>query len=806
MCAKSVKEEEYEREVCGTKEENERRRQSSDAAFKPPRVGLLRGADIREEVLRSKQQEPEPKHIKVEEQHTDITDFPLMGVIVKSEDDEDQGQRSQLHPSQSRERWPEPPGNSPSPNVTEVNGDHSGGSQSDSLLAPLSDSDDIISHSPDTDEDEHFKGDMECHTENKRWKCFQCGKAFGSKYKLKVHMRTHTGEKPFACSVCGKSFCIKDSLIRHARIHTGERPFVCSFCGKSFYINDSLIRHTKIHIGEKPFTCSVCGKRFLLKAHLKTHKRTHTGEKPFACLVCGKTFSRTEHLRAHTKTHTGEKPFPCSVCGKRFAEKGGLNRHNKTHTGEKPLMGSFCTYTSGSESLCHKQQERSSRVEQQAPKTPHIKKQKEPDPTHIKKEELQTNFTNFQTTSMIVKSEDDEDQPQRSLLHPGQSREFKGVEPPGSSSSQHMTTEGDGDHCRRSQADNLLAPLSDSDGITSHSPDTDDEHAKGDKTFHTEKKRWECCQCQKTFAAKYNLNVHMRTHTGEKPFSCSLCGKRFYHKGHFSRHSRMHTGEKPFACSVCGKRFSVMGNLKTHTRMHTGEKPFVCLVCGKSFYIKDSLRRHARIHTGEKPFACSVCGKRFLLKAHLNTHTRIHTGEKAFACAICGKTFSRTGQLRTHTKTHNGEKPITSFCNFSSGLEELCLEQGQEPPYIKEEEEPEPLPIKEAEKAQDITKLPLTAITEKSEDDDENSKDDITCHADNKNGKSQWDHIFAAKTDQRKHVIVHTYSRRLQEKICSEGTFEHSPTQKHTLAINLLPAQSTTKVSGGYSRKEVQQM
>ncbi|XP_061669540.1 gastrula zinc finger protein XlCGF57.1-like [Syngnathoides biaculeatus] len=550
MCAKRAKEEEHEKELCGAKEEKERRRQSVGEVFKPPPV-----ADVREG-LGPEQQEAERTHIKEEKEQTEITKFPLMSVVVKSEDDEDQGQRSQLHSSQSCQRWSEPPDNSPSPNVTEVDGDHSGGSQSDSFLAPLSDSDDITSHSPDTDEEKRLKGDTKSHTDNKRWKCFQCGKTFGSKYKLKVHMRTHTGEKPFACSECDKSFCIKDSLMRHAKIHTGERPFVCSFCGKSFNLNDSLTRHTKIHIGDKPFACSLCGKRFLLKAHLKTHKRTHTGEKPFSCSVCSKTFSRTEHLRAHTKRHTGEKPFLCSICGKRFAEKGSLNRHNKTHAGEKPFTASLKTCASGLENLCQKQQECSAQAEQREPE--------EPDPTHGKKEELETSLPNVPMTSVIVKS-DDEDQPPRSHLRHSPSKQRKGEEPPGCNSTQHVTAELDGAHRERSEADNVLAPLSDSDGVTSHSSDTNDENAKGDKTFHTAKKRWECCQCPKTFAAKYNLSVHMRTHTGEKPFVCSLCGKRFYHKGHFSRHSRVHTGEKPFACSVCGKRFSVLGNLKTHT-------------------------------------------------------------------------------------------------------------------------------------------------------------------------------------------------------------------------------------------------
>ncbi|XP_077374933.1 uncharacterized protein LOC144017350 isoform X1 [Festucalex cinctus] len=264
---------EYEEELCRTKEENERQRQLLDAIF-IPQVAVQR-TDVSQENLNPLQQEwrsqvepqePEPPLIKEEQQEDDITNLPLTVVPVKSECDDEKCQSEQ-------NRWAEPPSSSSSHHMTrEVDGGNYGGSGAESSFAPLSDNDYIMPHSPDTDDEEHSKGDRTYHTGKKKWKCSQCNKSFGVKINLKRHMVIHTGEKPFACSVCGKRFSQKAHLTSHFRTHTGEKPFACSFCGKRFSRSECLITHTRTHTGEKPFRCNVCDQRFSYKYKIKKHK------------------------------------------------------------------------------------------------------------------------------------------------------------------------------------------------------------------------------------------------------------------------------------------------------------------------------------------------------------------------------------------------------------------------------------------------------------------------------------------------------------------------------------------------------
>ncbi|XP_054642093.1 zinc finger protein 436-like isoform X2 [Dunckerocampus dactyliophorus] len=378
----------HEEELSPTREENERLRQQLEDVCKTqvvlhvedtkqlidrqeecppqPQWGQQPIKEEEEEpqspYIKEEEEEPEPHFVKVQVEEdnlsmrqqgecllgpekTDLSRLPLTGVSVKTQDHEDKPpESSQLH--------------------------HHPTSQADNLLAPLSDSDNTTSHSPE-DEDRDYnqesvssdtdcEGDMTTQTDNKHSecskkkadKCFNCSvcdKSFFCKGYLTRHMRTHTGEKPFTCSDCGKSFARTAHLVSHMRIHTGEKPYSCSDCGKRFTQKVSMLSHMRTHTQEKPFSCSVCGKSFNHKFSMVEHMRTHTGEQRFSCSDCGKSFTKKSNMVEHMRTHTGEKPFTCSDCGKSFTKKSSMLLHMRTHSGEKPFTCSDC-----GKSLAHK--------------------------------------------------------------------------------------------------------------------------------------------------------------------------------------------------------------------------------------------------------------------------------------------------------------------------------------------------------------------------------------------------------------------------------------------------------------------
>lgn len=58
----------------------------------------------------------------------------------------------------------------------------------------------------------------------------------------------------------------------------------------------------------------------------------------------------------------------------------------------------------------------------------------------------------------------------------------------------------------------------------------------------------------------------------------------------------VHSGLKPHSCTICEKAFALRSNLTVHMRIHKGKTPYHCKICPKQFSDSSGLKRHLSLH------------------------------------------------------------------------------------------------------------------------------------------------------------------------------------------------------------------
>ncbi|XP_039176098.1 PR domain zinc finger protein 5 isoform X5 [Crotalus tigris] len=467
---------------------------------------------------------------------------------------------------------------------------------------------DSNNNSNGTHKDLQQTNEKDCSTCKEDHACPNCESSFASQEILAEHLQTlhqkPSEEKEFKCRNCGKKFPVKQALQRHVlqcteNVNPGNysRSFQCSVCNISFSSELSFEQHKEACRGDARFVCKAesCGKRFKSKDALKKHKENvHTGNsrKRLMCSVCNKRCSSAANLQEHRKVH---EIVECQECDKKFISANQLKRHMITH----------------SEQVQHNQQQC---------KLPHSKVSSKclspvledtPVETHSEERPFQCEECKalFRTPFSL----------QRHLLIHNSERTFKC------------------DHCdatfKRKDTLNVHIQVV-HDGHKKYKCDLCDKAfvtpsvLKSHKKTHTGEKEKICPYCGQKFASNGTLRVHIRSHTGERPYQCPYCDKAFSKNDGLKMHIRTHTREKPYQCSECNKAFSQKRGLDEHMRTHTGEKPFQCDVCDLSFSLKKMLIRHKLTHNPNRPMAeCQLCHKKFTRNDYLKVHMENVHGE-----------------------------------------------------------------------------------------------------------------------------------------------------------------------------------
>eukprot|EP00088_Acartia_fossae_P056852 TRINITY_DN6625_c0_g1_i5.p1 TRINITY_DN6625_c0_g1~~TRINITY_DN6625_c0_g1_i5.p1 ORF type:complete len:532 (+),score=87.58 TRINITY_DN6625_c0_g1_i5:47-1642(+) len=161
--------------------------------------------------------------------------------------------------------------------------------------------------------------------------------------------------------------------------------------------------------------------------------------------------------------------------------------------------------------------------------------------------------------------------------------------------------------------------------------------------------RFQCDQCDKIYAKKYSLLMHVKkAHEGSDVAS--------------------------FQCTECGKTMGTERSLTIHMSLHKPpEMP--CPMCGKLFHNKKYLDRHARqVHTQQQDmkYKCEICGRGFAVKRHAEEHRNVHLNLKPFKCRWCDRVYQNAANKNAHERTSHREAYLSSM---SSGYRRIQVKK-----------------------------------------------------------------------------------------------------------------------------------
>lgn len=183
----------------------------------------------------------------------------------------------------------------------------------------------------------------DCAKHANGFRCTVCDAVKPTARILTQHMRKHTGSRHH-CPECGLECMSKAALNIHMKSHSDDRPFRCDLCPKAFKVNGNLLAHKRRHESTTTeirfVTCDIC-KINVREAYLATHMRRHT-ENLLKCIQCNQKFVLPHQLKKHMLVHSEQRDFQCDLCPKMFKAKHTLVAHRRIHLGDFLYTCQWC--------------------------------------------------------------------------------------------------------------------------------------------------------------------------------------------------------------------------------------------------------------------------------------------------------------------------------------------------------------------------------------------------------------------------------------------------------------------------------